>query len=59
MNLAQTVGGAALPAITGAVVALAPAGEAWSVAFATLAAAMALGLAGYLAGGLAPPPPRG
>ena len=56
VNLAQTVGSAALPALTGAVVALAPAGDAWPVAFATLAAAMALGLAGYLAGGK--PPPR-
>jgi predicted MFS family arabinose efflux permease len=55
VNLAQTVGGAALPAITGAVVALAPPGEAWPIAFATLAAAMALGLAGYLTGGLRPP----
>lgn len=54
VNLAQTVGSAALPALTGVAVALAPAGEAWSVAFATLAAAMALGLAGYLAGGRAP-----
>jgi predicted MFS family arabinose efflux permease len=54
VNLAQTVGSAALPALTGVAVALAPAGEAWSVAFATLAAAMALGLAGYLAGGKAP-----
>jgi predicted MFS family arabinose efflux permease len=57
VNLAQTVGGAALPAITGAVVALAPPGEAWSVAFAALSAAMAFGLVGYLAGGLTPPPP--
>ena len=60
VNLAQTVGCAALPALTGAVVALAPAGDAWPVAFATLAAAMALGLAGYLAGGtLLPERPGG
>lgn len=51
VNLAQTVGGAALPALTGAVVALSPPEAAWSVAFATLAAAMALGVAGYLLGG--------
>lgn len=56
VNLAQTVGSAALPALTGVAVALSPAGEAWSVAFATLAVAMALGLVGYLAG--AEPPPR-
>jgi predicted MFS family arabinose efflux permease len=60
VNLAQTVGCAALPALTGAVVALAPAGDAWPVAFATLAAAMALGLAGYLVGGtLLPERPGG
>ena len=59
VNLAQTVGGAALPAITGAVVALGSCrDEAWPIAFATLAAAMALGLAGYLAGGACRPPRR-
>ena len=57
VNLAQTVGGAALPALTGSAVALAPAGQAWPVAFATLSAAVALGLAGYLAG-REPRPPR-
>lgn len=56
VNLAQTVGGAALPALTGAVVALAPAELAWPVAFAALSAALALGLAGYLTGRGRPPP---
>ncbi len=55
VNLAQTLGSAALPALTGWAVAIAPAGEAWPIAFATLAAALALGLAGYLTGGDAPP----
>jgi predicted MFS family arabinose efflux permease len=55
VNLAQTLGSAALPALTGWAVAIAPAGEAWPIAFATLAAALALGLAGYLTGGDAAP----
>jgi predicted MFS family arabinose efflux permease len=55
VNLAQTLGSAALPALTGWAVAIAPAGEAWPIAFATLTAALALGLAGYLTGGDAPP----
>jgi predicted MFS family arabinose efflux permease len=55
VNLAQTLGSAALPALTGLAVAIAPAGEAWPIAFATLAAALALGLAGYLTGGDAAP----
>jgi uncharacterized membrane protein YjjB (DUF3815 family) len=50
VNLAQTAGSAALPAATGWVVALASPEAAWSAAFATLAAALALGLAGYLLG---------
>jgi len=55
VNLAQTAGSAALPALTGWAVALAPEGAAWPIAFATLAAALALGLAGYLTGADAPP----
>jgi predicted MFS family arabinose efflux permease len=55
VNLAQTLGSAALPAATGWAVAAAPAGAAWPVAFATLAGALALGLAGYLTGADAPP----
>jgi predicted MFS family arabinose efflux permease len=57
VNLAQTLGSAALPAITGWAVAIAPAGEAWPIAFGTLAVALALGLAGYLTGKDAPPRP--
>ena len=57
VNLAQTLGSAALPALTGWAVAFAPAGEAWPIAFATLAVALALGLAGYLTGQDAPPKP--
>lgn len=55
VNLAQTLGSAALPALTGWAVAVAPAGEAWPIAFATLAAALVLGLAGYLTGRDSPP----
>ncbi|SDB60847.1 MFS transporter [Belnapia rosea] len=55
VNLAQTLGSAALPALTGWAVAAAPAGMAWPIAFATLAAALALGLVGYLMGRDAPP----
>jgi hypothetical protein len=55
VNLAQTLGSAALPAATGWAVAAAPAGTAWPVAFATLAGALALGLAGYLTGADSPP----
>lgn len=59
VNLAQTLGCAALPALTGWLVAAAPEGLAWPLAFGTLAAALALGLAGYLTGRDAPPaPPR-
>lgn len=57
VNLAQTLGSAALPALTGWAVAFAPAGQAWPIAFGVLAAALALGLAGYLAGRDAPPRP--
>ena len=55
VNLAQTLGSAALPAATGWAVAAAPAAAAWPIAFLTLAGALALGLAGYLAGGDSPP----
>ncbi len=59
VNLAQTLGCAALPALTGWLVAAAPEVLAWPLAFGTLAAALALGLAGYLTGRDAPPaPPR-
>ena len=57
VNLAQTLGSAALPAMTGWAVAFAPQGEAWPIAFGTLAVALALGLAGYLTGRDAPPKP--
>ena len=56
VNLAQTLGCAALPALTGWVVGAAPSPAlAWPLAFFTLAAALALGLAGYLAAKDAPP----
>ena len=55
VNLAQTLGSAALPAATGWAVAAAPAAAAWPIAFLTLAGALGLGLAGYLAGGDSPP----
>jgi len=55
VNLAQTLGSAALPAVTGWAVAFAPAGEAWPIAFGTLSLALLLGLAGYLTGRDAPP----
>jgi len=58
VNLAQTAGSAALPALTGWAVALAPEGAAWPIAFATLGVALALGIAGYLTGADAPPRPR-
>jgi predicted MFS family arabinose efflux permease len=58
VNLAQTLGCAGLPALTGWVVAAAPTGLEWPLAFGTLALALALGLAGYLAGRDAPPLPR-
>jgi hypothetical protein len=54
VNLAQTLGCAALPALTGWVVAASP-GNAWPLAFGTLAVALALGLLGYLASRDAPP----
>ncbi|RAI55350.1 MFS transporter [Roseicella frigidaeris] len=57
VNLAQTLGSAALPALTGWAVALAPPGAAWPIAFGVLAGALALGLAGYLTGRDAPPRP--
>jgi predicted MFS family arabinose efflux permease len=62
VNLAQTLGSAALPALTGWAVALASSGggtrgEVWSIAFGLLAVALALGVAGYLAGRDAPPRP--
>ncbi|MDO9708021.1 MFS transporter [Paracraurococcus lichenis] len=55
VNLAQTLGSAALPALTGWAVAVAPRGEAWPIAFGTLALALLLGLGGYLAGRDVPP----
>lgn len=55
VNLAQTLGSAVLPALTGWAVGSAPARLAWPIAFATLAAALALGVAGYLTGQDAPP----
>ena len=55
VNLAQTLGSAALPAATGWAVAAAPAAAAWPIAFLTLAGALGLGLVGYLAGGDSPP----
>jgi predicted MFS family arabinose efflux permease len=58
VNLAQTLGCAALPAITGWVVAVSPPAQAWSLAYGTLALALLLGIAGYLAGRDAPPRPR-
>jgi predicted MFS family arabinose efflux permease len=57
VNLAQALGCAALPALTGWIVAAAPAGLAWPLAFGSLALALALGLAGYLTGRDAPPRP--
>jgi predicted MFS family arabinose efflux permease len=58
VNLAQTLGCAALPALTGRVVAAAPAAsEAYPLVFGTLALALGLGLAGYLTGRDAPPRP--
>jgi len=55
VNLAQTLGCAALPALTGWAVAWAPPGQAWPIAFGVLAVALLLGLAGYLTGRDAPP----
>jgi predicted MFS family arabinose efflux permease len=57
VNLAQTAGSAALPALTGWAVAVAPGAAAWPIAFGTLAVALALGLLGYLTGRDAPPRP--
>ena len=57
VNLAQTLGCAALPAITGWVVAAAPPALAWPLAFGTMAVALALGLCGYLASRDTPPLP--
>ncbi|MBR0668323.1 MFS transporter [Roseomonas hellenica] len=50
VNLAQTLGSAALPAMTGWVVGFVNPAWAWNAAFGTLAACLALGLAGYLSG---------
>jgi predicted MFS family arabinose efflux permease len=50
VKLAQTLGSAALPAMTGWVVAFADPAWAWNAAFGTLAGCLALGLAGYLLG---------
>jgi predicted MFS family arabinose efflux permease len=55
VNLAQTLGCAALPALTGLTAAAAPPGLAWPFAFGTLAVALALGVLGYLASRDAPP----
>lgn len=57
VNLAQTLGSAALPALTGWVLGLAPPGQAYPAVFGTLAAAVALGLVGYLFSRDAPPRP--
>jgi predicted MFS family arabinose efflux permease len=58
VNLAQTLGSAALPALTGWMIELAPGAWAYRVAFGSLAAALALGLLGYLFSRDAPPRPR-
>ena len=58
VNLAQTLGCAGLPALTGWVVAAAPADLAWPLAFGTLALALVMGIAGYLTGRDAPPRPK-
>jgi predicted MFS family arabinose efflux permease len=59
VNLAQTLGCAALPALTGWVVAAAPSpAGAYPLVFGTLALALGLGLAGYLTGRDAPPRPE-
>jgi len=55
VNIAQTAGSAALPALTGWALALAPPGEGYGLAFGALALALALGLAGYLTRRDAPP----
>jgi predicted MFS family arabinose efflux permease len=57
VNLAQTLGSAALPALTGWVIAEAPTEMAYPAAFGSLAAALALGLVGYLFSRDAPPRP--
>jgi len=57
VNLAQTLGSAALPALTGWAMAAAPPGEGYGLAFGTLAVALAAGLGGYLMGRDAPPRP--
>lgn len=57
VNLAQTLGLAALPALTGAIVVAAPPEHAYRLVFGTLAAALACGLAGYLTGADRPPRP--
>jgi predicted MFS family arabinose efflux permease len=59
VNLAQTLGCAGLPALTGWLVAAAPPQQAWPLAFGSLALALALGLIGYLFGRDAPPTPAG
>ncbi len=58
VNLAQTLGSAALPALTGWVLGWAPAGLVYPAVFGTLAAALALGVLGYLFSRDAPPRPR-
>ena len=55
VNLAQTLGSAALPALTGWVLGLVAPAQAWPAVFGTLAAAVALGVAGYLFSRDAPP----
>lgn len=55
VNLAQTAGSAALPALTGWVIGLAPPAWQYPAAFGALAAALALGLVGYLFSRDAPP----
>lgn len=55
VNLAQTLGSAALPALTGWVLGLAPPGQVYPAVFGTLAAALVLGILGYLSSRDAPP----
>jgi predicted MFS family arabinose efflux permease len=57
VNLAQTLGSAALPALTGWVLGLVAPGRVCPAVFGTLAVAVALGVAGYLFSRDAPPRP--
>jgi len=55
VNLAQTLGSAGLPAVTGWAMAAAPPAEGYGLAFGIIAMALAAGLAGYLLGRDSPP----